>query len=159
MRHGFWILMLAGQCAAQVAPAAEPKTAREMLQAHNQVRKQVGVGPLGWSEKLAAQARDWAGTLLSRGTFEHRPNLSYGQNLFTVTGATATAAQVVRTWAAESRNFDYASNRCKGTCGHYTQIVWRNTREVGCAVARGGGREVWVCDYSPPGNMVGEKPY
>src|SRR5712691_6171246 len=73
----------------------------------------------------------------------------------------------LRTWLVassqrrdtEARNYDYASNRCHGVCGYYTQIVWRDTREVGCGVARGPGREVWVCDYSPPGNWVGRRPY
>jgi pathogenesis-related protein 1 len=44
-------------------------------------------------------------------------------------------------------------------CGHYTQIVWRNTKAVGCAVGGKGAREVWVCDYDPPGNYVGQRPY
>jgi pathogenesis-related protein 1 len=66
---------------------------------------------------------------------------------------------VVGAWAGESRNYDYASNKCRGVCGHYTQIVWAGTREVGCAVATGGGRQVWVCNYDPPGNWIGKRPY
>jgi pathogenesis-related protein 1 len=66
---------------------------------------------------------------------------------------------VVNAWAAESRNYDYRSNCCRGVCGHYTQIVWAGTQEVGCAVARGGRREVWVCNYDPPGNWAGKRPY
>ena len=62
-------------------------------------------------------------------------------------------------WAAEARNYDYGSNKCSRVCGYYTQIVWGDAREVGCAVARGGGREVWVCEYDPPGNWVGKRPY
>jgi len=56
-------------------------------------------------------------------------------------------------------NYNYKTNRCKGMCGHYTQIVWRDTKELGCGVARGGDREIWVCDYSPPGNYQGRLPY
>ncbi len=44
-------------------------------------------------------------------------------------------------------------------CGHYTQIVWRGTTTLGCAVARSSFREVWVCEYSPAGNIVGQRPY
>ena len=43
--------------------------------------------------------------------------------------------------------------------GHYTQLVWRDTREVGCAVARGTGYDVLVCRYWPAGNWMGESPY
>jgi pathogenesis-related protein 1 len=130
-----------------------------MLAVHGAVRARVGVASLAWSNQLAAQAQDWADTLLARNQFVHRPNSKSGQNLFQIEGATASPAQVVNAWAAESRNYDYSSNRCRGVCGHYTQIVWGDTKEVGCAVARGRGREVWVCDYDPPGNWIGKRPY
>jgi hypothetical protein len=89
----------------------------------------------------------------------HRSEPIYGENLFEMRGASASPAQVVAAWASESRNYDYNSNRCRGVCGHYTQIVWKDTKEVGCGVARGGGREVWVCNYDPPGNWAGKRPY
>lgn len=130
-----------------------------MLSAHNAVRTRVGLVPLAWSARVAASAQEWADTLLARRQFFHRPHSNYGENLFEITGAPASPAQVVNAWAEEIRNYDYKSNRCRGVCGHYTQIVWSDTREVGCAVARGGGREVWVCEYDPPGNWVGKRPY
>jgi len=130
-----------------------------MIEAHGAVRSRVGLPPLAWSNRLAALAQDWANTLLARRKISHRENSQYGENIFAISGAAASAAQVVNSWAAESRNYDYRSNKCRGVCGHYTQIVWRDTKEVGCATARGGGREVWVCNYSPAGNWVGERPY
>jgi len=133
--------------------------ARGMLAAHNAVRARVSIAPLVWSDRLAARAQDWANTLLSRGQFFHRPNSPYGENLYRITGAAAAAGQVVKAWAAEAQGYDYGSNRCRGVCGHYTQIVWSSTREVGCAVARGGAGEVWVCNYDPPGNWVGRRPW
>jgi uncharacterized protein YkwD len=132
---------------------------RDMLAAHNGVRARAGVASLAWSDRLATRAQDWANTLLARRQLAHRPNSAYGENLYEISGATASAAQVVNTWAAESRNYDYGSNRCHGLCGHYTQIVWAETTEVGCAAARGGRREVWVCNYDPPGNWAGKRPY
>jgi uncharacterized protein YkwD len=132
---------------------------REMLAAHNAVRARVHVAPLVWSDRLAVRSQEWASTLLERGQFAHRPNSPFGENLFEITGAPATAARVVNDWAEESKNYDYASNRCSGVCGHYTQIVWAGTREVGCGVARGPNREVWVCNYDPPGNWVGRRPW
>lgn len=152
MGHALWILaLLAGTCDAQWQ--------RQMLTAHNEVRAQVGVSRLAWSERLASRAQDWAERLLKRRQFAHRPNSNVGENLFEIRGASAAPVQVVKAWAAESRNYDYARNQCRGVCGHYTQIVWASTKEVGCAVARGGGREVWVCNYDPPGNWVGQRPY
>jgi len=133
--------------------------ARNILAAHNAVRAQVKVPPLEWSGRLAERAQDWANQLLARHEFVHRPNSRYGENLYVIEGALATPARVVGAWAAESRDYDYGSNGCRGMCGHYTQIVWRATKRVGCGVARAGGREVWVCNYDPPGNTVGERPY
>ena len=153
MRQASWFLiLLAGTGAAS-------SLSRDMLAAHNGVRARVGVPPLAWSDRLAARAQDWADHLLARGQFTHRPKSPYGENLFEIDGGTASPARVVQSWASESRNYDSRSNRCSGVCGHYTQIVWRDTKEVGCAVARGEGREVWVCNYDPPGNWAGRRPY
>ena len=136
-----------------------PPLAREMLSAHNSVRVGVKVPPLEWSEQLAGVAQKWANELINKHQFSHNMAVKYGENLFEITGATASAAQVVKAWDAESRYYNYASNSCSAKCGHYTQLVWRSTKRVGCAVARSGGREVWVCDYDPPGNWVGQRPY
>ncbi|MEO8128636.1 MAG: CAP domain-containing protein [Bryobacteraceae bacterium] len=115
--------------------------------------------PLTWSTKLASISQDWANTLLKRRQIAHRPDSPYGENVFAISGASSSPRQVVDSWAAESRDYDYRSDRCRGTCGHYTQIVWRGTKEVGCAVARKDGQEVWVCNYHPAGNWMGERPY
>jgi uncharacterized protein YkwD len=133
--------------------------AQAMLASHNAVRSRLHLAPLTWSARLAAGAQEWADILIARRQFYHRPNSSLGENLFEIRGAAASPAQVVEAWAAESRDYDYQSNRCRGVCGHYTQIVWSTTREAGCAVARDRGREVWVCEYDPPGNWVGQRPY
>lgn len=140
-------------------PADAASLADNMLAAHNTVRASVGVPPLFWSERLAAFAQEWANTLASRRQFFHRPKSPYGENLFEITGAVAAPAQVVNDWASESKNYGYNSNACHGVCGHYTQIVWRDTKRVGCAAARSGSTEVWVCNYDPPGNWIGERPY
>jgi pathogenesis-related protein 1 len=157
MRQTFCLLIvLAG---ARGAPGDPSSLARDMLAVHAEVRARAGVAPLAWSDRLAARSQDWANTLVARKQFVHRPNSIYGENLFEMTGGAASATQVVNAWASESRNYDYSSNRCRGVCGHYTQIVWGDTKAVGCGVARGGGREVWVCNYDPPGNWVGRRPY
>jgi uncharacterized protein YkwD len=159
MRHQYWLLIvLTASGGAQWRRFGQAPPPREMLAAHNSVRARMGIPPLAWSDRLAERAQNWADTLVARNQFVHRPDSPYGQNLFEITGAPATPAQVVRAWASESRDYDYASNRCRAVCGHYTQIIWRDTKEVGCAVAQSGRREVWVCDYNPPGNWAGRRP-
>ena len=65
-------------------------------------------------------------------------------------------AQVVDAWGAESANYSPASDSCAANrqCGHYTQVVWPSTEEVGCgmAVCPSLG-QVWVCRYRPRGNV------
>ncbi|HVC62001.1 MAG TPA: CAP domain-containing protein [Acetobacteraceae bacterium] len=133
--------------------------AQEMLEAHNAVRAQVGDPPLAWSPRLAAVAQDWANHSIATGIFAHRPDNRYGENLYAITGGAASPVQVVAAWAAEARGYDLRGNTCTGVCGHYTQLVWRATRSVGCGVATDPEREIWVCDYDPPGNVVGYRPY
>lgn len=133
--------------------------ASELLQPQNEIRVRVGVPPLVWSPQLAAAAQDWADHLIQTGGFAHTPNDPYGENLYEIDGATASPAQVVGAWADEARYYDVRTDSCTSVCGHYTQIVWRATRGVGCGVASAAGREIWVCEYDPPGNMIGHRPY
>jgi uncharacterized protein YkwD len=153
--------MIALGACAHAQPGKSAARAAAMVQAHNVVRERFRIPPLIWSDRLAARAQEWADTLLSRHQFVHRPKSAYGENLFEITGATASPNEVVGSWAAEARDYNYRANSCRpgAACGHYTQIVWRNSSSVGCGVARGHGREIWVCNYNPPGNWVGERPY
>lgn len=133
--------------------------ARDMLAAHNEIRQRAELPPLAWSDRLAAVAQDWADHLLAQGQFYHRPRPKFGENLLEIDGSEAVPSEVVAIWAGEASNYSYRFNTCHGMCGHYTQLVWNTTREVGCAVAHNATREVWVCNYNPPGNWVGERPY
>ena len=142
------------------APAeASPPTAHAMLDAHNVVRTRMGLPPLVWSPQLARVAQDWADYLISTRELKHQANNRYGENLYAISGGISSPAQAVRLWADEARNYDVRTNSCAGVCGHYTQIVWRATRDVGCAEATDRYRQVWVCEYDPPGNVVGYRPY
>ena len=131
---------------------------REMLTAHNNLRAEMKLPPLEWSGKLATYSQKWANSLLSRNRAAHNSKSPYGENIL-VTGPGSTPSTVVTEWASESQDYTYRSNTCNGDCGHYTQLVWRGTREVGCAMAHNRQREIWVCSYDPPGNFRGERPY
>ena len=132
--------------------------AREMLAAHNNVRTEVGLPPLQWSGELAAYSQKWASSLIARNRAAHHSGSPFGENIL-VTGLGSTPSTVVAEWASESRDYSYRGNTCKGDCGHYTQLVWRSTRRVGCGRAVNSQREIWVCSYDPPGNFRGELPY
>jgi pathogenesis-related protein 1 len=62
--------------------------------------------------------------------------------------------------ASEKANFTCPSS-CNGVCGHYTQIVWRTSINLGCALQDCPGLtygNTIVCDYGPGGNGGGA-PY
>lgn len=155
-------------------PAAEPNDAAVagIVAAHNAVRAAVSPAPatplpqMQWSAEDAAVAKAHA----AKCVFEHNAQRGpRGENIYASGGSGRTPQAVVTSWASESKNYDYATNRCSGVCGHYTQVVWRESVKVGCAAQKcttnspfgggGGAWELWVCDYSPPGNSGGRKPY
>lgn len=156
-------LVLAACLAAAPAAAAEPEgRLAGIVAAHNEVRASVGVPPLSWSAPLAEKAADWAERLRREGcAMRHAHARDHGQNLAWYSGYDPSAAQVVSNWAAERQYYDPAADSCAQgkQCGHYTQVVWRDTERVGCAIASCGRDEVWVCNYAPPGNIIGRQPY
>jgi pathogenesis-related protein 1 len=131
----------------------------DWLREHNAIRVKLHETPLVWSDQLADAARHWAETLINSHSLRHDGDHTHGQNIFAISRGSASVPFVLHAWVEEVSSYDYARNTCSSMCGHYTQLVWRDTREVGCAVARRRGREIWVCDYSPPGNVVGQRPY
>jgi len=134
-----------------------------VIDTHNFWRKDVGVQEeLQWSDDLAKVAAKWAIELKKKDCgFEHSPDNPYGENLFKGTVGFFDAKQVVDAWAGEKAFYNYNKNKCKPgeMCGHYTQIIWQSTQHVGCAKIECDGFEIWVCEYDPPGNWVGQKPY
>ena len=133
--------------------------------AHNRIRAEKGVGDLAWDGALAQVAQDWADTLAADDCAFMHSTTGYGENLYAFSAAgQVTPDTVVDAWASEEAWYDYATNTCTppegGSCGHYTQVVWAGSERVGCGVSVcDTGWELWVCNYDPPGNWVGEKPY
>jgi pathogenesis-related protein 1 len=155
------------ETAATADPMLFPEEAREVLREHNKVRAEVGVRRVLWSQSLAAYAQNWADHLAASGCrLEHRPKTGpwrevYGENLFIGTAGHYNAIDAVKAWAGEKSLYfgEPLSFSNVKRVGHYTQLVWRNTREIGCGKAECRGRIIIVCNYDPPGNFLGEKPY
>ncbi|KAJ6583763.1 CAP domain-containing protein [Mycena sp. CBHHK59/15] len=128
------------------------------LSAHNTVRAQHGAQDLVWNSTLAANARTWANECQlkhSDGTLLDTP---YGENLVAATGNFPISAAVAQFTADESE-YDPSNP----TYNHFTQVVWKATTQLGCALAHCGGifdpslglASYYVCLYDPPGNVVG----
>lgn len=133
---------------------------RGIVNRHNYWRSKVGVRPLKWSSRLSLRAKKWANHLRSENCRVYHSSGKYGENIYWSIRMKNTPESVVDEWADEIQYFDAKTGKCKGgECGHYTQIIWKNTTKVGCAVVQCGEKEIWVCEYSPAGNWVGQKPY
>ena len=157
----FLVLFAGTSLWAQSAKVLSGAERTEIISQHNQWRSKVGVPDLKWSDKLAEEARKWALQQAKQSCQMQHSSGPYGENIYWATFR-SNPADVVDSWGSEIENYTYRTNTCatNEVCGHYTQIVWRNTTEVGCAVAQcRNGNYIWMCMYNPPGNWSGQKPY
>jgi uncharacterized protein YkwD len=143
--------------------AAEFESA--VLSVHNRERISLGVAPLRWNAALARSAQTWADHLAATGAFEHAPELPsnpQGENLWEGTKGAYRVEQRVDAWIREKRFFKrgtFPDNSTTGNVedvGHYTQVAWRDTSQVGCATATGQKNDILVCRYDNAGNYIGE---
>jgi hypothetical protein len=127
-----------------------------LLSLHNNYRGRHCVPPLTWSAELAASAQQWA----SNCSIAHgpRPKNKVGENL--AWGYQRTAQSVVDAWYKEVKDYSYGSPGFRSSTGHFTQVVWKGTTQVGCGVATclWGSLRFWVCRYTPQGNWAGQFP-
>lgn len=155
--------LLAALTLGATAPAYADQSSRaELLAAHNAYRANLGLPPLRWSNRLAANAQRWADHLAEIGQLEHS---GPGQNLAMATAGTQSLTQLVDLWGSEQADFTDGYFPAISTTGnwvdvgHYSQMVWRTTTEVGCGFAEGNGLDFLVCDYNPPGNVMGQRAF
>ena len=134
---------------------------RALLAAHNAARAEVGAAPLSWSARATEQAERWAGVLARRCTLEHSQGSGFGENLFLGTLGFYDELDGVRAWEEEKRDYrgQPLTRALAPVVGHYTQMVWPSTRELGCATSSCGNNLILVCNYYPPGNYLGERAY
>ncbi|KAI0639329.1 hypothetical protein C8Q77DRAFT_53695 [Trametes polyzona] len=100
----------------------------QYLQAHNSVRAQHGASPLTWSDDLAAKAQQWANNCV----FEHSGGKlgPFGENLAAGTGNSYGIQSAVKSWTDEVSEYDPNNPQPS----HFTQVVWKASTQVGCAV-------------------------
>ncbi|KAI0695765.1 PR-1-like protein [Cerioporus squamosus] len=130
------------------------------LSAHNTVRSQHRVSPLSWSGDLAAKAQTWA----NKCTFQHSGGKlgPYGENLAAGTGSSYGIGPAIKSWTDEVSQYNAKSPQPS----HFTQVVWKGTTQVGCAVQtcnnifdpKYGPAKFYVCEYYPQGNIIGQFP-
>ncbi|KAI8518666.1 positive regulation of epithelial to mesenchymal transition [Branchiostoma belcheri] len=139
--------------------------AKNCLAAHNELRAKHGAPALKLSDKLTEHAQKWAEYLASIGKLQHSQGSGYGENIamyaqWGLGSADKPARYYVEQWYNEVERYDFAKSTYQPGTGHFSQVVWKGSKELGVGMAK---RENWmgmtlyvtVCNYSPPGNMLG----
>ncbi|MBN2892109.1 MAG: hypothetical protein JXL97_09595 [Bacteroidales bacterium] len=130
------------------------------LAEHNTHRQIVGVPDVRWSDTLALEAQQQA-DIVAQNMYSTEIDNYYGVNLYRSTKE-PTAKEVVSHWASEQKYFhgDTITEKNLRIFGHYSQIIWKQTVSIGCAMAKTpGGTYIVVCLYNPKGNIIGQKAY
>jgi uncharacterized protein YkwD len=149
---------------------------QEILRVHNAARAEVNVAPLKWNCKLA----DFAQTWVNKDVWEHSSSEARqqiivgnytGENLAGAAPSnTNIATDGPKGWWEEKAFWNNNSGTCQANkvCGHYTQMVWSKTTEVGCGLNRKSSvmGDDWrqnsaylSCVYNPGGNISNQKPF
>lgn len=140
-----------------------------VLDLHNGERESLGLASLQWDETLAADAQRYARTMARTGVFAHsnRANRSTpsGENLWMGTRGLYEYAAMIGGFLNEKRLLrrsgklpDISTTGRWQDVGHYTQMIWRGTHKVGCALGEGAQFDYLVCRYFPAGNVFGQGP-
>jgi len=129
--------------------------------------------PVSWDPILANSAYNYTALCQgSGGLLSHNANRStdyqalggsgyVGENIYATTANTVAPADAVNDWMTEAPQFNYAADDI-GDGGHYTQVIWRASIRIGCAIVNCPSltyHDSLLCDYSPGGNITGQEPY
>lgn len=156
---GILILMtLDAQAQQIVSLSAQEKEA--FVLSHNDWRKEVNSAPLEWNSNMAKQAADYALKIAKMGNLVHS-HCDEGENLYMTSAQVFSPEDAVNAWGSEKEYYRAGTkinNNNYKKFGHYTQMIWYKTSEVGCGAAQSKYGTFVVCRYNPPGNFIGEKP-
>jgi pathogenesis-related protein 1 len=168
-----------GQSGGHTNPLA-PDVIDAFVAAHNQARSGAlnpppspPLPPVSWDATLGDSVYNYASRCQgSNGLLSHNANRSMdyqalggsgyvGENIYGSSGSGATPGDAVTAWMSEASSYDYATNDL-AAAGHYTQVVWRDSVRIGCAIVDCPAltyHNTVICDYAPGGNISGQKPY
>ncbi|KAK9882009.1 hypothetical protein WA026_018861 [Henosepilachna vigintioctopunctata] len=133
--------------------------AKQCLQAHNEYRKKHGVPSLKLNKDICIESQKWADYLIKCGSLAHSNNDRYGENIYCIQSSnssfTISGNEPVDSWYKEIEVHTFGIEPKSLESGHFTQVVWRDSKELGVGYAKLGGKIIVVANYYPAGNYVG----
>lgn len=111
--------------------------------------------------QLCDFAQEWANHCAQSADMAHRPNNKYGENIFYAYSSdyshVPSARDAVKAWYDEIHEHTFGTEKVNNRTLHFTQVVWRGSKELGIAMAKNGKGETYVvANYDPRGNYIGK---
>ena len=162
------ISLIVPRVQAQTGSKFTKEQAEAFVQYHNKVRSEAGVKvKVTWNKDIAKFAQAWADKLARENVIQHRPRKGqwaqkYGENIFYGFDKFHSTATATKSWASEKKDYngEPISRENFLKVGHYTQMIWKTTTQIGAGVAVDPKTKKLyvVCNYNPPGNRPGQTP-
>lgn len=127
-------------------PILAPRLAGTADHADHAPPPDCSAAPLTWSSTLA----NFAQTVSNTCVMQHSGG-PYGENL--AMGTRLSCTRGVKLWTDEESSY---GGGYSPSSGHYSQVVWKGTKRVGCATRACGGSNLITCEYEPRGNIIGQ---
>lgn len=145
------LLVIANNSSAEQLTTVSANNQQAILFAHNKIRAIHHALPLLWDDELARYAEHYA----RQCEFKHSGS-PYGENLAAGYHSVAAAVQA---WYGEEKHYSYAQPGFSYRTGHFTQLVWKGSKKLGCGYVACNGKHgtpgyYLVCEYSPAGNIA-----
>ena len=137
----------------------EIKEINEVKNIHNEYREKHNSKPLTINEELNKLAKDYVKHISNGKTFSNNiyQGIFLGENIYISKGEESfDAKNMCDAWYNEIKNYDKNLNEYQKNTSHFTQMIWKNTKEIGFGLKRKDGIYYGVVLYYPAGNVLGE---
>ena len=137
----------------------------QLVTQHNTLRSKHRAGALTKLAAIATMAKKTTDQCAKLGKLQHTKDYyqsqPVGQNLY-LSSRAPSAADVLQGWYYEEEpHYNYATGKSKDgeVTGHFTQVVWKSSKQIGCAYTVGKWssypNSYYVCcNYFPAGNYA-----
>ncbi|XP_034397617.1 Golgi-associated plant pathogenesis-related protein 1-like [Cyclopterus lumpus] len=134
---------------------ADASFQKEFLETHNAYRRKHNTPQMTLSSEMTASAQKWSEHLLAIGALQHSDTKD-GENVFNMYSSAPiklTGKEAVDSWYGEIKDYNWSSPGYSSATGHFTQVVWKDSTELGVGLATDGRKVFVVGQYRAAGNM------
>ena len=137
------------------------ETINKALSIHNNYRKNHGCNSLSLNDTLCDLAREYAKKCANTKNIGYCDDLYnndiIGQNIAVVNHHYFDVIEICYEWYNVKKNYKFGSNKYIEGTGHFTQLIWKNTKYIGFGYEEDdNGNIYFVANYYPAGNIFNE---